>query len=340
MINNFKEKLNVRENELYEAIESKNISIERLQELSKLIKNEYKNEEITEKFIKKLYFLYNICQYSDKKIDTKKKLIRVIFQTYRDTQINCYTNNVVYFNDFFKNKEGKSAIEELYTDFALSLIGNSNIYNKKIYLNGLNGYIYYDETAKDSVKQLISVNVFYCDSKLLTKEIYTCEEIMEMLLSKKIIIKNINYELLDDKNSNIAKNINERINENQIKNIKKYPIANYVDCILQNLNPSDIILNITYALMGDNTKLLGSKKVNSEIIQLYPNINKVAYNHILKMIDKQIINQYNEIREIKQKHNKFVNDMISELKNRQEEIKNYLNSGDAEKFKIDISKEN
>lgn len=58
------------------------------------------------------------------------------------------------------------------------------------------------------------------------------------------------------------------------------------------------------------------------------------------MIDKQIINQYNEIREIKQKHNKFVNDMISELKNRQEEIKNYLNSGDAEKFKIDISKEN
>ncbi len=58
------------------------------------------------------------------------------------------------------------------------------------------------------------------------------------------------------------------------------------------------------------------------------------------MIDKQIINQYNEIREIKQKHNKFVNDMISELKNRQEEIKNYLNSGDVEKFKIDISKEN
>lgn len=58
------------------------------------------------------------------------------------------------------------------------------------------------------------------------------------------------------------------------------------------------------------------------------------------MIDKQIINQNNEIREIKQKHNKFVNDMISELKNRQEEIKNYLNSGDAEKFKIDISKEN
>lgn len=58
------------------------------------------------------------------------------------------------------------------------------------------------------------------------------------------------------------------------------------------------------------------------------------------MIDIQIINQYNEIREIKQKHNKFVNDMISELKNRQEEIKNYLNSGDAEKFKIDISKEN
>ena len=43
-----------------------------------------------------------------------------------------------------------------------------------------------------------------------------------MLLSKKIIIKNINYELLDDKNSNIAENINERINENQIKNIKKY----------------------------------------------------------------------------------------------------------------------
>lgn len=39
------------------------------------------------------------------------------------------------------------------------------------------------------------------------------------------------------------------------------------------------------------------------------------------MIDKQIINQNNEIREIKQKHNKFVNDMISELKNRQEEIK-------------------
>ncbi len=41
MINNFKEKLNVRENELYEAIKSKNIIIERLQELSKLIKNEY-----------------------------------------------------------------------------------------------------------------------------------------------------------------------------------------------------------------------------------------------------------------------------------------------------------
>ena len=58
------------------------------------------------------------------------------------------------------------------------------------------------------------------------------------------------------------------------------------------------------------------------------------------MIDKQLINQYNEIRGIKQKHNKFVNDMISELKNRQEEINNYLNSGDAEKFKINISKEN
>ncbi len=58
------------------------------------------------------------------------------------------------------------------------------------------------------------------------------------------------------------------------------------------------------------------------------------------MIDIQIINQYNEIREIRQKHNKFVNDMISELKNRQEEIKNYLNSRDAEKVKIDISKEN
>lgn len=79
MINNFKEKLNVRENELYEAIKSKNITIERLQELSKLIKNEYKNEEITEKFIKKLYFLYNICQYSNKKIDTKKELLKAIF---------------------------------------------------------------------------------------------------------------------------------------------------------------------------------------------------------------------------------------------------------------------
>lgn len=50
-----------------------------MQELSKLIKNEYKNEEITEKFIKKLYFLYNICQYSDKKIDTKKELLKAIF---------------------------------------------------------------------------------------------------------------------------------------------------------------------------------------------------------------------------------------------------------------------
>lgn len=57
----------------------KNITIERLQELSKLIKNEYKNEEITGKFIKKLYFLYNICQYSDKKIDTKKKSLKAIF---------------------------------------------------------------------------------------------------------------------------------------------------------------------------------------------------------------------------------------------------------------------
>ena len=34
----------------------KNITIERLQEVSKLIKNEYKNEEITGKFIKKLFF--------------------------------------------------------------------------------------------------------------------------------------------------------------------------------------------------------------------------------------------------------------------------------------------
>lgn len=309
-IDYLKKEIEQREQLTKSAIQSKKNTIEKLQRLKIFVDEKYKDKEITDKMIKQLYSLYRFCQISDKTINTKGKLIKLLKKYDENNKycslFGCY--GLKEFNDF---DEKEKDFFDLENELA-KLFENKEIFNKKIYLDTYHyEYAYdYEYEAYGNYETANYFNVFYCDKNALKKDIFSCEEIMQLIANKKIIILGSSQtKMLREYDKKILKKLKkcENLEEfnNKIKNIENYSIKNYVNYITSHKKDNSKEIN---DIIDSITGGLWDKKCNlqSKISQIYPQINQIMFEKISKMIENQIKIQNKKITEIKKEYSEYM----------------------------------
>lgn len=333
-IDYIKNEIKEREELAKSAIQSKENTIDKLQKLKNLVDKKYKNAEKTEIMVKQLFSLYSFCQISDKKINTKEKLIELV-DDYCNNEADYEYGEYNKYYGCFGLKEFNDFDESCFTfgEELAKCLENSNMNRKRIYLDYYfydPSYIqssfyddYYDSNKYDETSdpnRVISFDVLCTENSLIKTGVYSYEKIMELILSGKMIITNIKTIGKGKLQPNLTKKLKDgdlwKVSRNEIVNdIKKYSLNSYSIYIQSLKNNFGGIMEVFDNIVGGIWDIDKSK--NSEVAQIFPQINQMAFDLIVNKIDKQIAKQSNELVKIKQEYSNFLKSMTSKIKSQQ-----------------------
>jgi len=288
-------------------------------------------DEINEENLKKLKNKLNEIEsiYTNKIIEIIDKLLEQYKEKSKEEKIYNFGKEL---NDFLTQKENENLIndyKDIIKDLSNKLIENENkikkynfivedfkklkkeLNNKNIIIEQLNLKI---KTFKNKIQNLQEdLNTEKENKKILEKKLNNIEKEYQILKE--------NFETkVENEKIKIIENVRKEIAENLEKEIsKKYEeLTNYkIENIEEKLKLKEKELNkINNLYEKEKNKLI--KKIN-----LLENENKKLQNNI-NIIEEKLNNKNNELKQISEKIDNSINEKLeNEIKNLQEELKNY-----------------
>jgi len=289
------------------------------------------DDEINEENLKKLKNKLNEIEsiYTNKIIEIIDKLLEQYKEKSKEEKIYNFGKEL---NDFLTQKENENLIndyKDIIKDLSNKLIESENkikkynfiaedfkklkkeLNNKNIIIEQLNLKI---KTFKNKIQNLQEdLNTEKENKKILEKKLNNIEKEYQILKENfETKVENEKIKIIESVRKEIAENLEKEIS-------KKYEeLTNYkIENIEEKLKLKEKELNkINNLYEKEKNKLI--KKIN-----LLENENKKLQNNI-NIIEEKLNNKNNELKQISEKINNSINEKLeNEIKNLQEELKNY-----------------